>query len=333
MQSGASGGLHPVFTVKIGSFLMQKLKSEVVDIAVRASMDSAPGSFETTVKLGEGGAGFDKNDPVVVSLGYQGNGEPTVVFTGKVDSISTTGPKVMVMSPLTKLYNLKRAGRYDGKSAKYIVEDLAKQAQVQVDIIEEGIKFPSFVVDEHKSYFEHMKVLADRCGFDLYASSEGKLIFKKYRMSEAQAHEIRYGRNIIEIQLVEKKPAADSVQVAGSSPAGSKGEDKHHWMTKAEVGGEAGSGENQELIQDMSIKDPNTAKAVADATLERLQAGWTINIKIPGNAIIMLGHKVNIQGVPNEALNGEFQVREIEHVFTTSEGFTTTLTCRGAPPK
>src|SRR5215216_4388162 len=99
--------LYPTFRVQIGSSSLEKEELDIIDIAIRASMDSAPGHFEGTMKFDEKAGNFSKDDKVVVSLGYDKDGSKdlTTVFTGKVESISNTGPKTMVVSPLTKLYN------------------------------------------------------------------------------------------------------------------------------------------------------------------------------------------------------------------------------------
>lgn len=331
--------LHPIFKVQVGSSSSLELAgTEIIDIAIRTSMDSAPGHFESTVKLGEKAGDFAGEEKVIVSLGYLKNGSKdlTVVFTGKVESISNTGPKVMVVSPLTKLYNLKIDRSYEKQYAGDIVKDLAASVQIEVDDISDGIKFPSYTVSRSKSAFEQISDLAKLCGFDFYANSSGKLVFKEYDASASTAHTIEYGKHILEIQLVDQKPAVDSVKVAGSSPAGTKGEDKHYWMTKKNVEDEAGSGggggstANSVLIQNMALKDPVTAKAAAQAMLKRLRATTNINLKILGNEKVMLGDTIKIQNVPQKSLNGEFQVRELEHILTKTEGFTTTLTCRGA---
>lgn len=325
--------LHPAFRVQVGSSSMETEGSEVIDIAIRVSIDSAPGHFESTIKLGEQAGSFSNDDKVIVSLGYAKaeSKDLTTVFTGRVESISSTGPKVMVMSPLTKLYNLRIDRFYDSQYAGEIVKDLAGEAQIQIAEVMNGIKFPSYVINRQKSAFEHIVELAKLCGFDFFPTYEGKLVFKEYRTTSP--HRIEYGINILEIQLVGRTPAADSVKVTGSSPSGAKGEDKHFWMTKKNVEDKAGSGANQILVQNMALKDPVTAKAAAEAILKRLKASTTVNLKIVGNEKIMLGETVKIDKVPQSSLNGEFQVREIEHILTKSEGFMTTLTCRGEPSK
>lgn len=322
--------LHPKFKVQVGSASLESAGSEILDIAIRTSMDSAPGHFESTIKLGEKAGGFPNDEKVIVSLGYDkasSNQDLTVVFTGKIESMSNTGPRVMVVSPLTRLYNLRIDRFYEKQYAGDIVNDLISEAQIQAENISNGIKFPSYIINRSKSAFEHISDLAKLCGFDFYTTNEAKAVFQEYEPNPA--HDIEYGKNILEIQLVDQKPPVDSVKVAGSSPAGAKGEDKHYWMTKKNVEDKAGSGSNQVLIQNMALKDPTTAKAAANAALKRLRANTSINLKIFGNEKIMLGDTVKIQKVPQSSLNGEFQVREIEHILTKAEGFTTTLTCRG----
>jgi hypothetical protein len=321
--------LHPIFRIQIGSSTLEKEEFDITDIAIRASMDSAPGHFESTIKLDEKAGNFSKDDKVVVSLGHDIDGakDLTTVFTGKVESISNTGSKTMVVSTLTKLYNLRIDRYYDNQYAGGIVNDLAKESQIEVDTVSNGIKFPSYVVDRHSSAFEHISELAKLCGFDFYTTNEGKLVFKEY-MPSPTSNIIQYGKNILEIQLADQTPPAESVRVTGSSPAGTKGEDKHFWLTKKNIEDKASSGSDQMLVQNMAIKDSVTAKAVSDAAFKRLEAATTLKVKILGDEKIMLGDTVIIQNVPESSLNGEFQVREIEHIFTKSEGFTTELTCK-----
>jgi prophage tail gpP-like protein len=320
--------LHPIFMIQIGSTSLEMEEFMSVDTAIRASMDSAPGHFESTIKLDEKAGNFSKDDKVVVSLGHDihGTKDLTTVFTGKVESITNTGPKTMVVSPLTKLYNLRIDRFYNNQYAGDIVKDLAKESQIEVDTVSSGIKFPSYVINRHNSAFEHISELARLCGFDFYTTNMGKLVFKEYKASPP--HIIEYGQNIIEIQLADQTPPGESVRVTGSSPAGTKGEDKYYWMTKKNVEDKASEGSDQLLIQNMAIKDSVTAKAVSDAALKRLKAATTLKVTILGDEKILLGDTVIIQNVPESSLNGEFQVREIEHIFTKSEGFTTELTCK-----
>jgi phage protein D len=324
--------LHPIYRLQIGSSSVEHDTSEdVIDINVRVGMDTAPGHFETKINLKEDSVAVDKNETVTVSLGYDNDGKKdlTDVFVGKVESINTMDSKVMVLSPLTKLYNLRIDRFYDNQSAGVIVKDLAKEAGVETEIVSDGLNLPSFVVSGNKSAFESIMELAQICGFDFYSTNKSKIVFKKHAAKEPVI--LEYGKNIIEIGKVDQSPPVDSVKVYGSSPADSKGADKHYWLTKKNIEGVAGSGKNQVLVQNKALKDKDSAKSAAEAILKRMKSVIVINVKTIGNAKIMLGDMVRIQNVPEKILNGDFQVREIEHLLSKTEGFTTSLVCRESP--
>jgi phage protein D len=51
--------------------------------------------------------------------------------------------------------------------------------------------------------------------------------------------------------------------------------------------------------------------------------------EILGSSKTKLGDTIRIQGMPDETLNGEYQVRGIEHFLSKTSGFTTIINCRG----
>lgn len=322
---------RPTYKVQVGSTSIEpKTSDDIIDMAVRLSIDSAPGHFEAVIAIGEKGSG-SKEDTVTVALGYEKNGSKnlTTVFTGKIESINTMGSKVMVLSPLTKLYSLRVDRFYDHQTAGAIVTDLANEAGVTVGTVSDGFTFPSYVVSKSKTAYEHIIELAQICDFDFYGTNEAKLVFKEHQ--ENAVHSLRYGANIINIQKMDQIPPVDSVKVSGSSPSDSKGSDTHYWMTKKNVEDSAGSGGNQLLLQNMALKDKATAKKVAEAALKRLRSVIYLKVLVFGNEKVMLGDTVEIRDVPEQSLNGKFEIREIEHFFTKAEGFTTAMICRGAP--
>ena len=328
--------LHPAFEVKIGSLPpLKNFGLEIVDIAVRMSMDSAPGHFESDMKLGEGIENLKKNEDVQVSLGYEENGSPdlSIVFTGKVKSIKNTGQKTLVLSPLTTLYNLRFDQPYHDQTSGQIISDIAERAEIEVGEVADGSRLPSYVINQQKNAFEHIVELAKRPGFDFHADNEGKLVFKKYEISD-NPRVIEYGKNILSVKLVDRAQPYNSFRVAGTSPSGTKGQDKQSWLTKRSIEGRAGSGSNELLVQDMSAKDPDSAQEYAESLKRRSDNSINVELKILGDAKIMLGDTVRIENVPETenatevSLNGDFLVRELEHAFSSSEGFTTTLKCR-----
>lgn len=323
--------LHPVYKLQIGSSSIEPDTSgDVMEITVKLSMESAPGHFEGRINLGENASGFAKDDSVIVSLGYKGdNGKVdlTDVFTGKIESMETLGPKVLVLSPLTKLFNLRVDRFYEQQFAGAIVKDLAESAGVEIEKVSDGTKLPSYAIGGNKTAFQHITELAEISGFDFYTTNKSKLVFKQHETKEP--HSLEYGKNIISIETIDQSSAFDSVKVFGSGPSDSKDSDTYYWMSKKSVEGMAGSGGNQLLIQNKALKEKESAKKAAEAKLKELQSIIIVKVETLGNPKIMLGDAVKIENVPDKTQNGEFQVREIEHYLSKSEGFTTSLVCRG----
>ncbi len=323
--------LHPVYKLQLGSLSLDPESSDdLIDINVKLSMDSAPGNFQGLVRKRDGEIGFAKNDPVSVSLGYNvnDNNELTDVFAGTVDSfnLQSSNVRVTALSSFIKLYNLSVNRFYENQTAGAIVKDLADSVGIEIETVSDGIELPYYAVGGNKTAYENIIELAQICGFDFYSTNEAKLVFKKHEAKEP--HLLEYGKNIIRIRRVDQSPSVDSVKVFGTSPSGSKGRDVSHWLTKKNIQGSSGDGSNQLLVQNKAIRSEDSAKKVAEAILNRMKSLVVIKVETIGNPKIMLGNTVKVQGVPEESLNGEFQVREIEHYLSKSDGFITMALCR-----
>jgi hypothetical protein len=156
-------------------------------------------------------------------------------------------------------------------------------------------------------------------------------MFKKYQAKEKNV--IEYGKNLIKLNKVEQTKVIDSVKVLGESPSSSRGSQTTHWLSKQKVQGTAGNGGGNEIIiEDRVIKDEDTDKHVADAVFERLNSGgFLVTAEVVGNPKIMLGDSVTIKRMPYEPMNGEYQARSVEHFFSKTSGFITTIKCRDTP--
>ena len=69
------------------------------------------------------------------------------------------------------------------------------------------------------------------------------------------------------------------------------------------------------------IRDKDTAERVAKARMELLSKSTVSVAKILGNAKIMLGDTVKVEGLKETSMNGEFQVRSVEHILSKDKGF------------
>jgi phage protein D len=319
--------LHPNYKVQVGSFALDPNTSDdVMDIRLDLSMDVPTDFFEGLLRIRKQGLEYAKGDRVAVSLGYDSN--LTNVFNGTLDMLNIDFSKVYVraLSSMMKLCNLRIDRFYEQQKAGAIVNDLASTASVSVDTVSDGIELPYYAVDSNKNAYEHIMMLAESCGFDVYCTNEDKLMFKKYEAKEP--HELEYGKNVIRIVKVEQKDFIKSVRVFGESPASRVGKEKAHWLTKEQVKGLAGSGHELQL-QSRIVRYEDTAKEVAEAKLNRLKLSMILMIEVVGDPTLILGETARIVEMPDEHLNGMYQIRGVEHFLTKSSGFTTFVKCRG----
>ncbi|MGH9997734.1 MAG: hypothetical protein ACRD7F_06955, partial [Nitrososphaeraceae archaeon] len=137
----------------------------------------------------------------------------------------------------------------------------------------------------------------------------------------------------------------NSLSILGESPSSTKGSDTSHWLSKKQVKGFAeselkddgsgvgGGGEaaaTKELhFSKRFVKDEDTAKKIAEGSLKKLNSYLLLQIEIVGNPSIFLGDGIIIQNVPLKELNGEYQIKTIEHFISKYTGYVTTLKCQG----
>lgn len=319
--------LHPRYSVKIGSRKIEPgISDDLIEISLNLDMDMPCNDAHLFFRMKEKDPAISKNDTISISLGY--DDDLTLQFTGAVDVLDSRTAKIRLkaLSSNIKLSNLRVDRFYEQQSAGSIVKDLANSAGVSLGEISDGIQLPYYAVDSNKNAYEHVKDLANACGFEAYASNEDKLMFKKYEKSEPKT--VEYGKNIIRIVKLDQQEAVESVKVFGESPSSSKGLDKSHWLTKENVQGSAGTGP-QVFVQSRIVRDEETAATVAKAALDKKKLSILVEVEIVGNPEIKPGDTVKISGTPNEFLDGELQVRRVEHFLSKSTGFTTIVRCRG----
>jgi prophage tail gpP-like protein len=212
------------------------------------------------------------------------------------------------------------------KSAGKIVKELANMAGVTVEKASDGITFPYYTLDSNKTAYDHMVDLAQLCGYDVYANAADKLVFTNYQKNP-QPHLLEYGKNIMRILKVDQTKLIQSIRVTGESPGGGN----EHWLTKTfKKPGIEGSGTAQTLLQSRVVRDGGMAKQVAQAVMNRMiNQSFFVSAEIIGDPTIFLSDTVEIKGTPNGLLDGQYQVRTVEHFMSKSGGFITHITCRG----
>lgn len=324
--------LNPAYKITIGKKVVdttdEPQASTVVELSVSLDMNTAADS--ANLILGNvNGLKPACDDETTIELGYADNGGLTQVMAGTVIKVTPgllnteiygfNAAHTLLHSFLDKTYESKKAGQ--------IVQDLAQQAGVKVAKADYGINFPAYVIDGRRSFFLHMRDLADLCGFDLYLDSNNELVFKKF-ISGNTVHVFDYAKHILKLSVKQIKPFAKQVEAWGESPGGSQAPEAWPWLTKDFSGNmvSAGSGDEKLLLENPLLRDGKASQTAAAAALTDIDRNAVQGrMVIAGNADVKLGDAVRIREVPNDDLNDTFQVRAIKHRITKREGFITSI--------
>ena len=332
LGGGASQGAPGGTTGQVIDTTDEPQASTVVDLEAVLDMDTPADSLRLV--MGQVGSFRPAlGDAVKVELGYADDtrGLFHVLSVGlTVAEPGLTARRLLGLSTADRLLHTRVDEHFVGKSAADIVRDLAGRAEVEVETAETGIRFPSYVVDGRRSVYDHLRDIADLCGFDLYVNPEGKLVFERF-VGGKTVHVLEYGEDILALELVERTPRATRVEAFGESPGASAGEDRWAWLTKDFTPnvGVAGQGEPSLLLQNSTLRSASAAGTAARARLTHLQRQTKRGrVLLTGQPQIKLGDTVRLDAVPEAGVDGSYQVRAVTHRLTKSTGFTTTVEFR-----
>jgi hypothetical protein len=264
-------------------------------------------------------------DPVVVQLGY-GDALETV-FTGVAASVSHGLGRIEVeaMGAFAALAQARLNGLYERETAGGIVNDVLGRLAVTAGTVQAGLKLPAFALDDGRSAWTHLRGLALRCGFDLWADAEDAAQFRAY--SPANTHVLAYGADLLAWEHDARPAAWDGVEVFGESPSGQgQGDDAASWLTKQDVKGTGGKADGRILrLADPAARSPSLAADVAKGMMTMHAAASRGTARVLGAPKVRLGDAVRFEKLPAAARNGEAKVTAVRHRLDARGGFTTTL--------
>ncbi|MDO3379165.1 hypothetical protein [Geoalkalibacter halelectricus] len=329
--------LNPAYKLTLGNRIVdttdEPQASIVTELRVELDMDVPADRF--LLVMGQVGSWRpQQDDEARLELGYaDDDGELERVMTGAVTAVQANLQTRRVMghgAAMTLLRSFVDT-TYQAKKAGEIVRDLAEQAGVDVARTEDGINFPAYVVDGRRSFWHHLRDLADLCGFDLYIDDGGELVFERF-VGGRTVHVFDYGRDILALDCHFTAPRAARVEAWGESPTGAEGEEAWGWLTKDFSGtrGQAGNGDPTLLLERPALRTAEAAQSAADALHTHLQRrGLQGKLRVLGNPAVRLGDAVRVQQAPEAEHNGTYQVRSVTHRITKAHGFVTTVGFRG----
>ena len=324
--SSAPEVLKPGYKIQIhGTTLDTEKEYPVKSIRVNQDMAIPAHSCEIVFGLSDETSEIEKGKEMTVEMGYEDS--LVKVFEGPIDKNNPgiSEIRVVAMSPAVKLL-LSRSNRVfseisAGDIASILAGDLGLEASPS-----SGANLHAYYMDSSKNAYEHLRELAVKSGFNFYMTSDNELFFGKD--SDGGSHALEYGVNIIQADAHEDFQAASSVMVVGETF-------EEHFMK------EQYSAENDEELEDVkehlrnmdaefvvydaSIKNQETADGMAKGLGENIKKTLSGTFKIIGDPEIKLGDVIQVSGMQHSKMNGDFQVRSVEHYISKAAGFTTLI--------
>lgn len=299
-------------------------ETRLVDLLVEAGLDVPVNACRITLSPPKDLA-LAPGDPVKVELGY---GESlALVFTGVVQTADWACDRVTVYaaSAFQGLVAARFNLLFEQPGAGDVVADIAGRLKLRKGKVEAGLKLAAYALGENLSAYAHLRELAERCGFDLYADAEDRLVFAKYQA--ARTHSLTYGEHLLAFALDAETPAVSGVEIYGESPASlGQGAAASSWLAKKDVKGTAGDKSGLMLrMADPVARTQEVAGKIAAALLAARSAERRGVLEVLGAPAIKLGDGVKLAALPTADHSGTYKVTAVRHRLSPRRGFRTTV--------
>lgn len=304
-------------------------KQSVVSVSVESGLAPSVDGMKVSFAAGEGAPSAAVGDEGSVKLGYEDD-STELVFTGAVDCVRYGVQGLTCLSATNggaALSRLRVNVSYEQQTAGDVVNDLASQAEVETDTIEDGVDLPYYVVDAHTNAYQHIEVLARKSGCMAFFTNEGKLSFVAMETGQA-VQTFNYGVDILSMHVTQAGAQSGEVLIFGEGAAGSQGQDAWSWLVKdpSSVKKSAGDGKPKRERQDSSLRAGGAVQTAAEGAVNA--AGHTLftgRLLVPGSPLVVAGCTIEVAGAPGESFNGSYLVRGLRHRYSKLHGFTTLI--------
>jgi hypothetical protein len=333
--------LKPAFTLTAGSFRSTTAAAAggPTKMTVERHMDVASDALQVWLMRAPD---LSAGDAVELKLGYVGDEE--TVFTGEVAGVRAglDGCLLQAVGTMGKLLTAHASSVYERQDAGSIVRDLIQTAGASAGDIASGPILPLFTVDRLRNAWQHARALADRLGFELFATRTGAIVFKPFGAAAeldtglvssvvaavtGGGTGFTYGQHLVRGDVLTAGRAIDAVEVGGESPASMQGDATVHWLTTNDTDfrGRAGSGSRRLTVHDGAARTKDLADRFAAGLLARASRGVSqAAITVLGRASIELGDHVEAADIPGRPRVSGY-VRGLRHRFGGHVGFLTDL--------
>lgn len=304
-------------------------QQSVVSVSVECGLAPSVDALEVSFSAGEGAPAAAVGDEGSARLGYEDD-SAGLVFTGAVESVRYGVHGLTCLTATNggaALSRLRVNVSYERQTAGDVVRDLAGQAEVETDAVEDGVDLPYYVVDDRTNAYRHVETLARKSGCMAFFTNEGKLSFVALETGHA-VQTFNYGVDILSMQITAAAPQSGEVLIYGEGAAGSQGQDAWSWLVKdpSSVKQGAGGGKPTREWQDSSLRTGAAVRMAAEGAANAAgHASFAGRLLAPGSPAVVVGGTIEVAGAPGESLNGSFLVRGLRHRYSKRQGFTTLI--------
>lgn len=319
---------HPNYKLRIGGVQLSSAAGSPL-LAVQMQHGKFGGAGEVQVTLGAGhGLDVSLEDALELQLGW-GNDSQTV-FTGRVAAVAPAygfGAPQLVLSAFDPLMRLMRSAHtprsFENQTPGAIVKAHAADAGISIGKVEDGPRL-AHALHHRQSAYDHCRALAELCGFDFYASADGKLQFARFARRSADTV-LQHGIDLLDVRCTEVAPPT-GVTVVPESPASSAGDDTSVWLVKDPAAHAATAGVADKLtVSNPLLRTRAGAQQAAKAWHTQRWRSGTTRALLPGRPGLQLGQAVELRGLPVAGLDGLYEVLALQHRLDVARGFGTSL--------
>ena len=352
--------LKPSYTLTIGAFSSASDNTVGGPLALSVLRAMGVAADAAQIVLADR-SGVNLHDEVSVQLGHDGENEDVLRGTVVALRPDLLGVQVTVLGMMQRLLELRTAAWYDNQSAGAIARDLVGQAGLEAGTIDEGPTLPRYAVDKRRSGYAHLRQLAEKLGFELYAKRDGKICFHGLgdgaRLDAAGggllgaaagavgsaagaagaaagallgsgSEGYQYGQHLLQGRAQQLAPAWGRIVVGGESPMSGQGDGTAHWLTTddSDYQGES-TGDSDSpalLVIDGAARTKDIADRFAAGMLATGQRGaHAVTIRVLGRPQVDLGDTIQVGAAPEELINASGYIRALHHYLDAEHGFVT----------
>ena len=318
---------RPVVRLTVGGRPLSGPEGGVREARVELGTGSAHDAFRVHVSPGSAVLDAAPGDPAEIALGY--GDSPGAVLTGVVTAVerSADGGALEGLAGTVSLSGARLGRSFVRLQIAKIVAELVDAAGARAGEIDAPVKVAAFHVDERRTLWSHVQVLAELSGSEVSAAADGGLNFRPVRTAAAASHTLRHGSDVVSWDLAHRSPETVSFTVMAPGAASEDGEEKWHMLTREPEG--ANPSPPVRCTPALADRDAARAqeRALRAAAARSARRG---DVVVVGDVTLRAGDVVEVEKLPGGA-GGTFRVARVTHRLSPETGFRTRLALEAAP--